>query len=571
MQPPQDTPSAPPWRGSAGFFAATLALLLVLRVHAELHLDSARDLLIARDCTLGIHCPAAGPRSSFVALMHGALWSHVLELREVLGFGIAAVELAVIVALAAAAALLPVAGRLLGRRVGPTTWALWFPAALATSGYPTLWNPSLWPLALALFTVALAHAARRRGLVAFAGVAAALALAVELHVSSALLLPFVVAVIAACARRPLATAVSTAAVAWGVAALDSPKGFAENRALLAQHATALGLVLAGSFAAGLVARRRLLARADGERAVEVAIASCLYLVVALIALSVGSGHGLQMRYLAPLVTPAAIVLGARLDGPRLRRAAVFVVVALQVAWWTGARLLERRRFDVVEAEAIALDLYGRGLAFGDLYRRVRGPHAYDLVSTLAAFEPPDGRGARGEGPDLLIVRASRAELPDPLPRTWHAIELGAGAVAVVVEIDPWVTIDPLEVCEGARCEALPVDVDRFAQREGMVWAHRAHASLRPRAPASREPAALSYRLRLRPTTGSREIRLLPDDCTQWWIAGVGGVPPAVRDRTTVDASAHAIEFAVAPGPRCRGWLPPFVELDPEERTFIRGL
>lgn len=565
MQRSHETPGAATWRGPAGFFAATLGLLLVFRVHAEVNLDTARDLLIARDCTLGVHCSEAGPRSSFVALMHGALWSHVLELREAWGLGIAAIEVLVVVALAAAAALVPVSARLLGRRAGPVTWALWLPAALVTSGYPTLWNPSLWPLALAVFTAALAYASRRRGLVWFVGAAAGLALGIELHVSTAVLLPFLVAVIAACARRPLVTTAIAGAASWGILALDSPKGFVENREVAAQHATALALTLAAAFAAGLAARRRLGARADAERAAVVAAALCVYWMIALVLLAGWSGHGLRARYLAPLATPAAILLGARIEGPRIRRVAVLVVVAWHLASWAGARLFERRRFDVVEAEVIARELYGRDLAFGDLYRGVRGPHAEDLVATLAAFEPPDGRRAREDGPGLRIVRAGRGDVPAGAPSTWRVLELGGGAVAVIVALDAWVRLDPLEICEDGRCEAVSVDVARFDQREGMVWADRAYASFRARGMGAGTPGARSYRMQLRPSgAGRREIRLVPDDCAQWWIVDVDGSPPEDDRRTIVDASARAITFGVDPGRRCRGWLPPFVEIDPAE-------
>ncbi|MFY0533298.1 hypothetical protein [Nannocystis pusilla] len=104
----------PGWRASLAYFAGTWALLASFRAHAPVHLDTARDLLIARDCALGGPCPGAGPRSSFGGLMQGTTWSRLLELREHLGWDLAAIERVADLLVACAAALVPLVARRLG-------------------------------------------------------------------------------------------------------------------------------------------------------------------------------------------------------------------------------------------------------------------------------------------------------------------------------------------------------------------------------------------------------------------------------------------------------------------------
>ncbi len=92
-----------------------------------------------------------------------------------------------------------------------------------------------------------------------------------------------------------------------------------------------------------------------------------------------------------MVTPAALVVSLGLS-PRISRQLQLALAGLVVSRRTsgcGPRNAPSiGDVRLVEAEAIRRELYGRGLAFGDLYRHVRGPRAFDLVSTLAALERP---------------------------------------------------------------------------------------------------------------------------------------------------------------------------------------
>src|SRR5271156_4451156 len=66
-------------RGVEAAVVAVAAWLLCVRAHAPVHLDTARDLLLARDAAEGLARGLAGPPSSFAHLVQGAAWIHVLE------------------------------------------------------------------------------------------------------------------------------------------------------------------------------------------------------------------------------------------------------------------------------------------------------------------------------------------------------------------------------------------------------------------------------------------------------------------------------------------------------------
>lgn len=124
---------------------------------------------------------------SFGGLLQGALWPHLLEARERLGGSVALLEVVVAGTIALAAGVAALVSRALRVRPTLTLLALWLPATVVSIEYPTLWNPSLTPLALAAFHLSLAWAARTRSTLFFSLAAAALALAVELHIVFALL------------------------------------------------------------------------------------------------------------------------------------------------------------------------------------------------------------------------------------------------------------------------------------------------------------------------------------------------------------------------------------------------
>lgn len=562
---------------SVGFFAATMGLVSVVRVHAPIHLDTARDLLIARDCVVGVACAGAGPRTSFGGWTQGALWSHVLELREALGLGVGVLEWVANLALAVSAALVPLVARSMDRRPNALTWAVWFSLTLLSINYPTLWNPTLLPLALALFAAAVFVAARTRSSAVFVAAAATLAIAVDLHVVSALLVPLLLAAIVACASRPIVAVPAAAAIMVTVLVISSPGASAANWPLIMKRTPVVVGVLLSAAIAGAAARRKLTALEGAARATLLARAICIYLLCLLPLLAAVAGHALRMRYLGPLVTPAAVLLSTRSDR-RVPRAWVRgASVALVLVGFAAFAVLERvinTGFRMVEVERVAATLYGRGTSYDDLYRHLRGPDAVKLLAALAAFEPPGSR-SRGDERDLFVVRAERRDLPHEAPPGWTFIDLGARHVAVIVPYRPWLQVESLEVCRGSAeptCETVTVNARSLANRSGMRWADRAYPSLLGR----RRPARgqrVSYRLQLAPVPGepAREVRLVADECQGGRIGGAPGDGRSLR--VEADAGVRVLEFTVVSGSGCRWWLPPLVEVtegDELMHRLVRG-
>ena len=546
-----------------GYFAATWILVSVVRVHATIHLDTARDLLIARDCVVGVACSGAGPRTSFGGWTQGALWSHVLELRELLGLGLGVLEEVSHLTLAAAAALVPLAARSLDRTPSALTWAMWFPASLVSIAYPTLWNPTLLPLALCCFCAAFFHAARARSSVAFAAAAAALAISIGLHVVCALLVPLLLAAAVACAARPLIAVTAAATIMVGVLAISSPGAFAANWPLVAAQAPIAALVLAAGMAAGATVRRRLSARDGGARADAVAHGLCIYLVCLLPLLAVMADHALRLRYLAPLVTPAAILLSTRAGGRRPPRAWVraagVVVVLMGYITFAITETILNPSFRLIEVERVADAIYGRGVSYGYLYRHLRGPEAVRLLGTLAALEPLGPPPQVTDQRDLLVLRVERRDLPPDVPADWTVVELDGPHVAVAVPYVPWVRLSPLEICRATETPScVTMEVSTPEQHAGMRWADRAYPSLLDKERPARGQE-VSYRLPLRPLPGgsSRRVHLFADDCPGWRVT-VGGAD--VRSVLIQADDVRNIEFVVESGPKCRWWLPPLAEV-----------
>jgi hypothetical protein len=554
------------------FFAATWALVSLLPIHAPVHLDTARDLLLARDCALEFVCE--GPRSSFGGWSQGALWTRVLALREVFGLDLAAIERVAHLALAAGAASLPATARSLGREATTLTWGVWFAATVWTIGYPIMWNPTLWPLALGLVHLLVFRAVQTRRSLPFVGAAVALAVAVDLHVASAILIPFLLAVVVGTALRPMLVAASAVVVSVGVLAVVSPAAFVQNWELVASYAHAVVLVVVLAAATGWTLRRRLTALVGQTRAERTAWGLCVYLGVVLPVLALAADHQLHARYLAPVIVPAVLLAAPRAALPsrkstRRSLTAILVVVLGYVAVWIGDRVLNPR-FRLVEVDAVADELYGRDLSFADVYQRLRGPDTFHLLATLAAVEPLQRRAVRRDGGSLLVLRIPRADLPHPLPAGWSVAELDSSHVAVVVPYKPWVQFDTIEVCTASAqvqndpptCSQIEVDPSIFWQEEGMRWASRAYPSL----PGLRRPRhgdRVSYRMRLRPNGGdARDIRLLPDRCEGWRIEQAA----ATIDSTATSARVEGrfmggeIVFSVVAGPGCRWWWPPFAEI-----------
>ena len=192
--------------------ALAFALLLAAVPAPPVHPDTTRDFLMAADCLAGLPWDC-GPPTSLGVIVQGALWTRFLALSGALGLGVGAVRAAVFALHAISAGVVLAAAR---RRVSPAmaawTAAAWVVVGAFVAGAPLLWNPSLSPLPLALFYVALLGLVERGALAFAAAAGGLLALAMDCHVLFAALVPVLLAAAGGCARRPapaVAAALST--------------------------------------------------------------------------------------------------------------------------------------------------------------------------------------------------------------------------------------------------------------------------------------------------------------------------------------------------------------------------
>lgn len=552
-------PSA--WPVAAG--VATLLTSRVRNAQAPMHLDTARDLLIARDFAEG-EVSGMGATSSFGQLVHGALWPHILSLRFRFGIGIVAFERFVDVMLAVSAALFAwMCVVAVERRPGFTGWALWlFPTLIAVE-HPILWNPTLSPFALGLFYLALIVGVRRGSPAAFLGASIALGVAIDFHVSGAIMLPAFFVTLLACARQPIITAVLAALAMLEVWLVFSPVALEYNARRLEPVAW---LIVSGAlavFAGGLFLRSRLarMTAVSRVRAILAGVASVM--VVTLLALSRVSGRAVEWRYLGMVVIPAALLLVSVLPRAPLARlpleiAAVIMAVAIPPG--------EHRGFKLREAPAMASALYRRG-SFDDLFRHLRGPEAFHVLSTVASFETAPTAPSLSD--DLLVLRVRRGRA---LPAGAEVIDLSPEHVAVLLAYMPRVDTSVVHVCRSASdCTTVvanPADLPAGATTR---WARRAYPGIGAFHRLALHGGELSVKLALHETETATFVQLQEPHCNGWIITAA--TPPSTPlPATSATVGGSAGSFTVT-ARDCRPtyWFPPFVEAPATNTALVELL
>ena len=562
------------------FALGTFLLLTIFKQWAPIHLDSGRDLLIARECAIGSHCPGAGAPTSFHGFFQGALWPRVLELRDLSGVGLAALERIVDALFGAAAGVVAWVGyTTFDRRSALWTWVLWFPVMLSWIEYPNLWNPSLLPIGMTLFQGALFHGVRVRRARWFLLAAIAGALTIELHLVNAVEIPFLLFAIVAYAPRPAVVAPAAMVILLALIGIDSPGAVAKNLHAAQPYTLLIVAAMVTAVGGGIWARHRLPSQPDGDRVWTLAVGQIAYVALLLVGLSVVTGHGFTPRYCTAAIAPFAWIIGRSRVRTWLAACAVFVVVGLHLKSWAVDR--PHRAIKLHDVDAIATELYGRGLSFAYLRRHLRGPNAFDLLSVLAAMEPhltePNSASA---GPDILVFRTSRSALPGPLPAAWKTVKLDGKDVAVIASYQPFVETDQLEVCCGdlelhPTCVRVRVDQD-FDPRRRTDWLSRSYpslASLKHAFPESQlDGTRVSYRLAVRvpPSVRPRAVFALQSGRElAWRIDRASGTDETLFPATQVHLGAQpqpdgSIVFStLVPKGRSfefRAWLPAYAEL-----------
>jgi hypothetical protein len=547
-------PAAPPAdRGRAllhALAAATLAFVLLdAAVPAPpVHPDTTRDFLMAADCLAGLPCDH-GPPTSLGVLVQGALWTRFLALSGALGLGIAAVQ-RVLFALHAISAGLVLAA--LRRRVSPAlaawTAGAWVVLGAVVVGAPLLWNPSLAPLPLALFYLALV-ALVERGSLAYAAAAGGLvALAMDCHVVFAALVPVLLTAAGGCARRPAAAAGAALSTLAAVLLLDSRAAWVVNARAFASTGAAVPLaaVLVLAVVAGAVARPRLHATPPTARAAVFLATAAVLPVGATVLLHAVAGASGPARYFAPALPALALlsalvpVSAARSLARSLRAGEARLGVALgAVAVVASFRALSAGTGDadwsMTEAHALAAPLYGRVASYPALRAHLE-TRSQSLVTAMSLFDPHPARAATGDaGDDLLLFKAPKGRAPPPGP--WVAtVDLGR-SVALVGAVRPFLDRTRIRACyaplEAAGTEGGCVDTGLGA--DAAAGQETAEERAYPVLAAAREafPRALlqqfggvheSFAVRLAPVAGpAHRIELLAGQ-GGWTIEAVIGPP-----------------------------------------------
>jgi hypothetical protein len=287
---------------------AAFVLLEIVTPVPPVHPDTSRDFLMAGDCLAGMPCDR-GPPTSLGSIVQGALWTRFVALGRWLGFGTVGVQVGVLALLAASGAIVELAAR---RHLAPSaarwTAVVWVALCAWVTGAPRLWNPSLLPLPLALFAVALLALVERGALRAAAAAGAALALAMDCHVVAALLVPVLAGALTACARQPARAALASAAALGAVLAVDSSNAWRINIEATRGAWVAVVLVVAAGAVAGHRVRAQFASRSAGSRAALLLGAAAALGAGATAAGAVWGGAPWPVRYLAPSLPGLAVML-----------------------------------------------------------------------------------------------------------------------------------------------------------------------------------------------------------------------------------------------------------------------
>ena len=162
--------------------AVVVVVWLQIRVDPPAHGDTAIDVALARDCiaTRGASC--FGHAASAIGLVQGQTFTYALAVWLALGLSMRALCFVAACVDGAAIGLLHHAT---SRRFGGVAWVVSAgvaPLAVSMTGYPTIWNPSWFLLALAAAFLATLAMAGGSGIWSASVAGMALALGTESHV-----------------------------------------------------------------------------------------------------------------------------------------------------------------------------------------------------------------------------------------------------------------------------------------------------------------------------------------------------------------------------------------------------
>lgn len=574
-------------RGPAGAVAIAVCALLYLvplGFDAPVHLDTARDLLLARDCVDAGRCHFAGPPASIGGLWQGALWIHVLEAARALHLRAAAVEgVTWLLCAGSAAVFYRMARRTFTPRTAGVAAGLYVVLAQWIVQYPILWSPSVAPLPVALFYFFLLryHDGGERLPLALA--AGSLALSMDSHVACSVLLAPAALVVARRSQRPRGDFACLATVIVAVLACDSYRAWSHNLSALGRG-NAAWLALLGALATlatWLASRRWPIAGAQGRPSDgppwTLLLASCL--VPLLFAMLVG-GTGLALRYFTPALPPVAMATTWALSRAGLSKrpaceqrerfvlSVLALVAAAAVTHLAGSTFFgcpEVPMWTLRDAERIAERLSAEGWTATPDGLYAGAAYSQTLTSTLDALLPSDlerGTGRRRPVAVLKLPQARRMEWN--AYDGWETLDLDDRYIAALNPDHPALRFDEIRCCvktQGSSEEACVGAAPSRRDPGGPHVAAFAYPSMCAREPP--RPAATIERRYLIPIAEPPEDRhfevvsAVPSFFeTPWQLALVAGPSPAV------------VVWREQEGDSLEAWPPGVVEL-PRGLTALR--
>ena len=301
--------------------------------------DTGHAVRLARACIEKGDCAAQGTHASGLGLHHGASWIRLIRYFQAHGGGLFGVQIvAAALLLLAAAAAFAVLRRHLSWRAALLGLLLFLIPTLTTARFNQLSNALLLPLPLVLYYACLAAFAVSGGTVAAALGGVCLALAMSANLSTVLLAPFHLALVAVLGRRPVPAVLLAGAALAGTFALESADAARDvlrviSGAALLLGATALAgaLLLAAAWRRYVVPlRARLTAAPPATRVRAVMKAALLYFNTAvwLGCMLVRTDGVPEGQYLGPLVFPLVFLAADASQRLARRRAALLLGVGV---------------------------------------------------------------------------------------------------------------------------------------------------------------------------------------------------------------------------------------------------
>jgi hypothetical protein len=414
---------------SAAFAAGSLALYAT--PHAPLHMDTARDLLLARDCAAGIACHFTGPPASLGDVRQGGTWIHVLEACLALHLSTPAIEIVVWGLAALAVGVFHGAASAAAGRTKAAFAALAFAAVLPWMvGHPILWNPAMLPLPAVLFFVALRASAGTaaaspaasapgdalQGLAPVGLLALATAVLLDVHVVAVILLAVTAA--AALATRSLLAGLARLAFAAAIVAafgwLSSREALSYDARSLGRHpgAVAAGACVLAGVAVFLAARWRRGATPDA-----VTRDACLAYLVLVVGGGIVAGASPVARYVVPIVPGLGLLFATGMERWAAAKAIATALLVLHAVVDVVHGNLRRGKgptaeWTVPDAEACAARLAGLGFTAHGAVHSLDAPGGRAFVSTVSSFLP---LGHDGDAPAHRLVEHEGGTCADVAP------------------------------------------------------------------------------------------------------------------------------------------------------------